>query len=1202
MGATVAKATTMHRSRGIGGRRQVMKMPRALLVAALLAACAAAWSQEVKMDPRVAYAPDIVGEGRLFMIAIKAPPGAPAIAVTVPPEVKLLDQTKLPTTAEMRRYYFRSLKASPGVQIRFAHPEGEVTVPLTIWSFADLFSFRKLKDVQLPRRWPLGERLPELKEKQTITTEAQRQALKGRGGPTQFLEMADDAIWAMQPDSTIPRWHWVNVAKGCPVHGAQIYEKQAYYPWIKDTTFPWPWKIECPVGHEKYPSNDFGNDDFTSGAFPDDGIGGGFVKADGEHYGFLAELSQRYCHQMLEVAPACADGYLATGDIRYVHKALVAMSRVAVEYAYLATMTQHRHRNDWSQVIRFGQGRYDEGPILGGTGLTVYSIDQPGYQVSWAEAYDRIWPVIDQDKEIILFLQGKGFTDIKTAEDVRRFLEENLMATWMQAAIDGATNSNDPYHQWGAAKMAEMLNYRRGNEFMDWLYDGGGDMRIFVPNTYFRDGAPYESTGGYNGMHVTALGPIVEAVEHLRELRPEVYPESKYPPLSKSLRYRNVFDFSMDTVTIDRGYPWVGDTGGWPSFRKEAKIAFQNGGTGAFEHAYKLFKDPKFAWALAKTPGWKPSEDFPYTKEQVEAAAAKWPDDWNDASSIQDGYGLAILRGGKGDDKRALWMNYGHNRGHSQDDTLDLGLQAYQGYFLSHMGYPRNWGYWEYSWTSHHLARMFPYHDMVGQAQLFADAGVAHVAEARAEAHNEYDSAGRQAAPPADYWQRRTLALVDVSPDQFYCVDLYRISGGQEHWWAFHCQEGEVTTGGLQLQAQGQGTLAGPDVPYGDAAWMKANDCDLSETYGWRGLKMAFAHLYNVQKAPSQGPWWADWKLKTGNGLHLRLTVPSSEGVDVNLCDGTSPAGGNPYEMKWLMLHKQGQEALKTQVMTVMEPYLNERFIQDIQPLALSGADEPGYQAGACVVKLADATDYVVASTDPAVKRVAGDLSFSGRFGLYREHNGQPLAMSLVGGTELRKGRFGIRLAEPEFRAKITAVDHQTQTVTLSACPLAPDAIVGATIFITSPGRRLAYKVLGAKPVGQGCELHLNMDARIGTGHVTGAADYQVQTGTPFVLQSYGYYQGARLVSADGKAEYRLVEVRGGAAAMIDRQAHPEAKADKLAAEFPKGSWFEVYDYGVGDEVVWPYAVSVKRTSANVYQVTAPVPVTLDLPDGATTK
>jgi hypothetical protein len=77
-----------------------------------------------------------------------------------------------------------------------------------------------------------------------------------------------------------------------------------------------------------------------------------------------------------------------------------------------------------------------------------------------------------------------------------------------------------------------------------------GKMRVFVPNDYYRDGAPYESTGGYNSMHVTALGPIVDAVEHMREMRPETYPDEKYPSLSNSRRYRNVFDFCMDTMLI----------------------------------------------------------------------------------------------------------------------------------------------------------------------------------------------------------------------------------------------------------------------------------------------------------------------------------------------------------------------------------------------------------------------------------------------------------------------------------------------------------------------------------------------------------------------------------------------------------------------------------------------------------------------------
>ena len=48
----------------------------------------------------------------------------------------------------------------------------------------------------------------------------------------------------MQPDSTLPRWHWVNLPHGCPVHGTEIYRKQAYYPWVKDLSLPW----SCHLG------------------------------------------------------------------------------------------------------------------------------------------------------------------------------------------------------------------------------------------------------------------------------------------------------------------------------------------------------------------------------------------------------------------------------------------------------------------------------------------------------------------------------------------------------------------------------------------------------------------------------------------------------------------------------------------------------------------------------------------------------------------------------------------------------------------------------------------------------------------------------------------------------------------------------------------------------------------------------------------
>lgn len=1175
-----------------------------LTIAAVLTAIPAAVhcvAQETGMDARITYAPDVVGVGRLFMVAVKAPVETARIAVTVPECIELLDETPLPTQSEIRKYYFRSVAPAEQAEIVFAHPEGELTVPLVIWSFEDLREFRELKGTQLPRRWPLGEMLPELKQQQLFPTGAEKLSKQGSGG---WLDVPDDVLWDMQPDSTIPRWHWVNLPEGCPVHGKDIYARRAYYPWIfVKSVPPWDFKIQCPIGDEVYPSNDFANGDFTSGEFPDDGIGGGYVR-DGKHYGFVAEVCQQYCRRFMTVAPACAGSYLATGDIRYVHKTLVALCRLAAEYAYLATMTHHRHRNNVGQVNRLGQDRFESGPYLRASGFNTYPIEQPGQQRAHAIAYDQIFPVIDKDPEIIPFLQSKGFTDITTHEDVRRFIEENLFAVWMQGSMDASCASNEPMSQWGFAAMAEVLDYERGDEFMDFLYYGAvfefNPMIVFAPNTYYRDGAPFESTGGYNSAHVTGLTPIVDIIERMRARHPERYPVERFPSLAQSLRYRNIFDFCMDTVTIDRAFPQVGDGGSPPEFKKLPKIAYHDAGPSAFEHAYRYFPDPKFAWALIHGGAWTPSEDFPYTREQIAAEAAKLPDTWNDASSLHDGYGLSILRSGAGDNKRAFWTIYGRPRGHTQDDIMSFGLQAHEGVFLQHMGYPRNWGYWEYSWTSHFGARQFPYERMSATAQYCADAGIAQVTQTRAEKLDDQSGSNKAINIDPDHWQRRTLALIDIDPERFYCVDFYRISGGDEHWWPFHCQEGEFTTSGIDLTPQGGGTLAGADVEYGDEQWLAANGCSKGG-YGWSGVKFPFAHLYNVEKGMTSGPYSADWKLKTGDGLGLRLTTIAPEQSELNVCDGTSPAGGNPYEMKWLMLHRAGEAPLRTQLVNIIEPYNQQAAVTKVTPIGLTGNDEAGFAAQGVVVEAGGRTDTILCATDATVTRTTENgLRFAGNFGLWAEQDGVPVAMSLIGGTELTRGGLGITLQSPEYRAKIVAVDHDAATITISPAPPAPQAMVGNSIFITNAVRRVAYTVLAAEEVDGGVSLTLNMDPLIATGQVSGADAHVVKSQTPFQLQGWRYYHGARVHNVDGKSQYQILECKSGTGAIIDPALHPEASAETLAAEFPEGSWFRVYDYGVGDEVVWPYTVSVRLVRKGVYEVTAPVDVTITLPDGST--
>jgi len=323
------------------------------VMASMTLLSAIACAQLPKNIAVIAYKPDIIGVDRLFMVALKVPAQTGTVTVSVPECVELLDRTPLPTASDMRKYYFKSTASAQQASITFAGPIQALKVVFDIWSFEQLREFRQLKNTQLPRRWPLGERLPELKNGQTVTAPVDKEQQRGRMASTRYLNMSDDDIWGLQPDSTIPRWHWTNVQAGCPVHGTEIYQGRAFYPWLNEkgrdlrsytAGVPYVWKSMCPVGGELYPSNYLGSEDFTSGAFPDDGFGGACLH-QGKRYGFIAEVSQAYCHQMLAVAPSCAQSYLATGNPQYVHKTLVALCRLAVEYAYLGTKALRIERN-----------------------------------------------------------------------------------------------------------------------------------------------------------------------------------------------------------------------------------------------------------------------------------------------------------------------------------------------------------------------------------------------------------------------------------------------------------------------------------------------------------------------------------------------------------------------------------------------------------------------------------------------------------------------------------------------------------------------------------------------------------------------------------------------------------------------------------------------------------------------------------------
>ena len=334
-------------------KTQSLSRRKALLFFTLLAIllpAGSALSQDAAPGKNLVYASDILGVDRLFMIVLSVPTGGDAGDQGAFPrlEAATIDRTPLPAKSEQRRYYFRTLKAGEGRQGHARPSEGRNRRAASSGRLTTFGRIRKLKGTQLPRRWPLGEALPELKQGRTITTPKRNWPSfkkRGAGKGKRWIKYTDDQIWAMQPDSTIPPLalgqRHARLSRPRPGH----LQDQGVLPVGEGcvASLPGGRSSVRSVTNATRPTT-FANGDMTSGAFPDDGFGGG-CPYKGKRYGFIAETCQAYCHHMLQVAPDCAEAYIATEDVRYLHKSLVAFSRVAVEWSYLATMTHHRHRN-----------------------------------------------------------------------------------------------------------------------------------------------------------------------------------------------------------------------------------------------------------------------------------------------------------------------------------------------------------------------------------------------------------------------------------------------------------------------------------------------------------------------------------------------------------------------------------------------------------------------------------------------------------------------------------------------------------------------------------------------------------------------------------------------------------------------------------------------------------------------------------------
>jgi hypothetical protein len=314
---------------------------------------------------------------------------------------------------------------------------------------------------------------------------------------------------------------------------------------------------------------------------------------------------------------------------------------------------------------------------------------------------------------------------------------------------------------------------------------------------------------------------------------------------------------------------------------------------------------------------------------------------------------------------------------------------------------------------------------------------------------------------------RRTVFLVDANPQQAYYVDLFHVTGGHQHDWLLHGTEATFDASVPFGEPRTQGTLAGPDVPYGifyDDEKFKESRYGLYY-YNYKGS--AFQWLTNVQQAELKptadaAPWvrWTtnrDPKLFPNYlpGAKLRShLVPDQETVFA--CDGVPVRRPKfPDKLKWVIRRRTAaDESLQSTFVSVHEGYRDQTIIQGVRRLDVVPADG----ATAIEVDLGARKDIIFASRNLQQEYVVdGRVRVQGRGAVLSFAGGQLTQSRLFDGTALTCGTT--KLTAPGLRTiAIAALDYAKGVVTLQTACLKPED-VGRWVPVTSPLHEASVRI-----------------------------------------------------------------------------------------------------------------------------------------------
>ncbi len=956
-----------------------------------------------------------------------------------------------------------------------------------------------------------------------------------------WARFSDETLFAMVPTQN-PMALTVAQYDGCPIHGGNRSTLEG------DLLHPYQWR--CNLGGEWWyhgievvnPGTgvpvrmvDDGPGWTAPPGFPNSGVTYYFVGAY-RCYLLYRLFSSPYApqtgegHQGRPASQALALAYAFTGERKYAHKAGVLLNRLADVYGRL-------------QGIKEGYEAYDRSkdPIRGYVGEA--SGREQSFLHNVALTYDLVFEAIGEDEDLVGFFEARdGRGGPEATSDINFNIHRNLFAyayefldrTLPIAGGDFLTSSLYCLLEVGAC-MQNGAMIRQALEAPTGLYN-------VMSNSFFRDGKFWYDSIGYGAGNIRGALNAAEWTLGFQDGEYFTSPVDLYR--DPKFRLREMMEFAS-AVDCDGRVPMIGDTGGGRNSVLRTPYSLED------EIGYLRLPEARDLYAHRILAGTGGNPDA--ARKDGDLYLLFHCEPWNETvkagressgSDVLHDSGFCILRAGDEQaGRRHVVLNYGKgNRGHGHMDKLAVNIIAF-GYDLSaDLGYPPSWvapkkDGWETHTASHFTAVIDGRNQVfaTGSLNLLVEGPWVRLADASAE----------RAYPDLAKLYRRAVALVPVDDERAYVVDLFRVSGGSEHDYSFHSWAGEnaerfdiALSGGASFEKQADGTLAGPDVPFGEAP--------------------GYGYVKDVARARMDRGVTAAWRTEEdGAGIRLHMTGEAGSTVITGLAEGTGLQGHSPWD-RYVIVRRSGRHGKENRFAGVLEPFSGRPYIDGVAPLPAGG------RTAGMRVEIGNRVHYILFGLDGVAEGEVDGLPFlfDGDWAFVEREGDAIRRAQVVNGRVFRFGE--IEMEGPgEWAGQVHAVDIDRRRILVSSgVPLPLDgSLAGRTVVIAHPNYicNSSCEITGIEDAGDGRYLIAmeEMDLLLSEGRIARVEGATLITDTPMLKLEVvrDLFDGKTISHTRGQTGPRLKSAEKGRLTLAD-----PGEAPAFA-----GQPFYIYDVAPGD-------------------------------------